>query len=713
MRTLAVLAIFLLSRASPLYAKAVIYPVAPELRSDQFLITIGGQESPVAHAATNYYFVNVALKGKAQISITAGKEGYWDRGVEVQPWRWGIRPTIKGRTITFSIAEPMKLSISRPGDHAAGSDMLFLFANAPEVDSPKQGGARVHYYGPGAYHENIDAKSGDTIYLAPGAVIFGALNLWGVENVKVFGRGVIVYDGPQNPNNDQGWMHKPNWHVIVMDHARNVQISGITCVVRSRTWMIQMLASRHITFDNVKVMGGCPGNANQDGMDWLGGGDTVIRDSFFRASDDIFALYGNWLGYDAEALTTPGETVDNILIENSVLSTSISNVVRVSWPQKVFDSHHFTMRNSDVIHMGMGGCKIPFGLLEIWDDPAGQGQHSDYSFENIRLENWYSLLQLRPGSSSIRGVKLKDVWALETPSLVPSVLSGDVSGVGLQNVSISGQVVRQDENLPLTVESAASAPAYSRGDGPHAAFHVDPGVVKPRTQVTFDASGSAGTIRNFAWTFGDGSRAQGRVVRHKFADANGTLMDHSGRFRVLLKVTGSSGQEDWTAQSVVVSNDYAPALTDSHENAALHYRYYEGAGLTLADLARLTPAVTGTTSAVTVANRKRPEDYAFIFDGTFDVPVDGGYTFLLLANDAAELHIDSHLIAASPAPKSQVCGMTGNMVQVTTGSLGLAAGKHKLHAAVTHSTGPDDFAIKWQGPGRPLSDFPLSPAGLH
>ncbi len=685
-------------------AKTDIYPLPNEIRSSHFSVAVNGQPIPVAHAATTYYFVNFALKGKAEISITADADSYWDKGVEVQPWRWGLRPVVKGRTISFSMAQPMKLSLSRPGDHAAGAERLFLFANAPEVNPPKQGEAGIRYYGPGAYHENINAKSGETIYLAPGAVVFGALNFWGVENVKVRGRGTIVYDGPQDPNHDEGWMHKPNWHVIGMDHARNVQISGITCIVRSRTWMIQMLGSRQVTFDNVKVIGGCPGNANQDGMDWLGGGDTVIRDSFFRASDDIFALYGNWLGYETQALTTPGETVDNILIEDSVLSTSISNVVRVSWPQKIFDSHHFTMKNSDVIHMGMGGCKIPFGLLEIWDAPGGQGQHADYSFENIRLEDWYSLLQVRRQDAIVRGVSLKDVWALETPSLVPSVVSGDVSGVALENVKIGGAVAGQNSDLPVKVESGSAALRYGLGDGPHAVFRFEPSAVRTGTKVTFDASGSHGPLEKYEWLFGDGGRAHGRVVRHAFADAKGTLLDGSGRFRVLLKVTDASGREDWSYQPVVVADTYTPSVAGSDAGQGLQYRYYEGADLKLADLARLAPATSGVTKTLRVADRKRAEDYGFVFEGLIDAPMDGGYTFLLLANDAAELQIDSRMIAVSPPLKAQVCGMAGNMVQVTAGSIGLRAGKHKFHAAMTHSAGPDGFAVKWQGPGMALTE---------
>jgi len=77
-----------------------------------------------------------------------------------------------------------------------------------------------------------------------------------------------------------------------MDNASNIEIEGITGIAHSRTWMVQMRDSHQITFRNVKIIGGNVGNANQDGMDWLGGGDTLVQDSFFRASDDIFAMYG-------------------------------------------------------------------------------------------------------------------------------------------------------------------------------------------------------------------------------------------------------------------------------------------------------------------------------------------------------------------------------------------------------------------------------------
>src|ERR1700744_4621273 len=131
------------------FAKATLIPVPEEIRSDRFTVTIDGQSASFAHAAANYYFLNFDLSGKAAISITAPTDDYWSKGVEVQPWRENIRPALKGRTISFTLNHPAKLSITRPGDHLAGAEMLFLFANPPETDAPAPDAEGVRYYGPG------------------------------------------------------------------------------------------------------------------------------------------------------------------------------------------------------------------------------------------------------------------------------------------------------------------------------------------------------------------------------------------------------------------------------------------------------------------------------------------------------------------------------------------------------------------------------------
>ncbi|MGA8026467.1 MAG: hypothetical protein WB992_04930 [Bryobacteraceae bacterium] len=120
-RTLRVTCAFLLICAAT-RAKTNVYSLPDGIRSNHFSVTVNGRIVPVAHAATGYYFVNFDLEGTAAISIAAPTQDYWAKGVEVEPWRHGIRPLLKGNVITFSISKPLKLSISRPDDHFADAE---------------------------------------------------------------------------------------------------------------------------------------------------------------------------------------------------------------------------------------------------------------------------------------------------------------------------------------------------------------------------------------------------------------------------------------------------------------------------------------------------------------------------------------------------------------------------------------------------------------
>jgi hypothetical protein len=108
------------------------------------------------------------------------------------------------------------------------------------------------------------------------------------------------------------------------------------------------------------------------------------------------------------------------------------------------------------------------------------------------------------------------------------------------------------------------------------------------------------------------------------------------------------------------------------------------------------------------AARGRDDQYGMIFDGLVDIPADGGYTFTLMGNDGGSLEIDSVVVASSPKPWAQVCGSPGDAVQAAGGSVALAAGKHRIHVAMTHPTGPDGFRVLWQGPGVPQGPIPAA-----
>ena len=700
--------VFLLVLANAACAAAQVQaaPVPDEMRNSFFAITVNNQRVDVAHAASNYEFISFDTTGPADISITAADPHFWDSGVDIEPWRLGIRPTHpegEPQTIRFRLSGPAKLSISRPGDFLNQARMLFLFAGSPSPPPPS--GPNVTIVPAGVHHESLNPKSGDTIYLEPGAFVFGSLNLWQVDNVKVLGRGTIVYDGPQDPNGDTGWLHQPDWHCIVADQAHNIEIDGLTCIIRSRTWSIQMTNSTGFRIDDLRVIGGDARNANQDGMDWLGGGDSIVNHSFFRASDDDLAALGNWDGYTEAALTAPGADVNNILVENTEFSTSISNVVRLGWPQKTYNLHNFTLRDSDILHGGIGSCGQTFGLLGFWGANGAGGDHSGVTFENLVLDNWYSLAQMEQEKPSLHGFTFKNIWALDQPPLAESTITGDVSDVTFDNVKYGQTRVTSDAQMPLVVSGGAAQPTYAPAPALVAAFSVDPQIIAPRLKVTLTAQDAPGA--QYTWLFGDGSSAHGRRVRHRFPDALGTELDGrngAGRFRVLLHVTDKAGHQDWAAQGIVAVGQFHDAMSAAASaSPGLSWKIFSGTWTALPDFSTLEPALTGQ-SADLAASAKGPIHYATVWNGFIKIPTDGGYTFHLIDRDGARLEVDGMEVAKTGPPFGLVCGSPGNAVRYDRGSLGLRAGLHAIHVEALNTASDGAPRMMWEGPSTPLAD---------
>ncbi len=700
------------------------------MRSSFFAITVNGRPMDVAWAASNYELVSFDIDGPVEISITAAEPGFWDSGVDIEPWRLGLRAArvkADAQTIRFRLAGPAKLAISRPGDFLNDAKMLFLFADAPAPPPPT--GPNVTIIPAGIHRGSLNPKSGDTIYLAPGAYIFGSLNLWNVENIKVLGRGTIVYDGPQNPTTDEGWMQRPDWHCIGANQARNVEIDGLTCIVRSRTWSIQMKDSTGFRFNDLRVIGGNSGNANQDGMDWLGGGDTIVRNAFIRSSDDDLALEGNWDGYSQPDMLRPGGDVNDILVEDSEFSTSISNIVRIDWPEKIFNSRNFTLRNSDILHAGIGACGQTFGLLGLWGADGARGEHSGITLENLFLDNWYSLAQIEQEQPAVHGVAFRNIWALGQPPLADSAIAGDVKDVTLDNVKYGQMRVSGDPQLPLTVSNGAEEPKFAPVPALTAEFTVAQPIVAPGKKIAFEARAAPKLSpgAHYTWIFGDGTTAHRRKVRHRFPDALGTELDGrngAGIFRVLLHVSDSAGHEDWAEQNIVAVAQWHNAMQPPTASApgpmpglkpglipgltpGLTWSVYAGFWTTLPDLYNLQPVLTGVSPGVQ-ATAAGFTQWATAWDGLLKVPEDGGYVFHLIDRDGARLVIDGVEVAKTGAPFAQVCGSPGNALRYDHGAIGLRAGLHTFRIEGLNTASSGAPRVLWEGPGLMLQEIPQS-----
>ena len=176
----------------------------------------------------------------------------------------------------------------------------------------------------------------------------------------------------------------------------------------------------------------------------------------------------------------------------------------------------------------------------------------------------------------------------------------------------------------------------------------------------------------------------------------------------MLRVTDSAGHTDWTAHSVVIPATLEAASPEAALAPGLRYAYYEGSWSALPDFTHETPLLNAFAATLETSAHRHPTNFGFVFDGLLRVAVSGGYSFTVLSRDGARLVIDDRPVAHNPAPWPQVCGSVGNAVQPASGSIGLAAGMHRIHVEMTNTAGEDAFDVLWEGAGTPLSSIPAA-----
>ena len=389
---------------------------------------------------------------------------------------------------------------------------------------------------------------------------------------------------------------------------------------------------------------------------------------------------GNWDGYTDADMLRPGHDVQNITVEEQrALHQHLQHRARRVAAQDL-QLRNFTLRDSDILHGGIGACGQTFGVLGMWGANGAKGDHSNYTFENLWLDNWYSLVQIEHEEPSVHGVLFKNIWALDQPPLATSTITGNVRDVTFDNVKYDQNRATNEAELQLDHGGRRRAAEIPRTLRPVAHFTVDPPVFAPGDQVTFTADPSPHA--KFTWLFGDGTEAHGRKVKHKFPDALGTALDGSdgaGRFRVLLKAEDNQDQQDWAAQGIVAVAKWHDATQIAGPTVpGLLWQIYPGTWTELPDLTRQTAVFNGDSPNLH-ADSQGFTRYVTAWDGFIDIPADGGYTFHLMARDGARLVIDGNPDRenrAHPSPRS--ADRPGNAVRYDHGSIGLRAGPPRV-----------------------------------
>lgn len=374
------------------------------------------------------------FEGPVEIGVRKNNGDF--KRVEVRPTRNGIKPKVRDGLITFTIDKPQNLSVEFDGDRLHN---LHIFAGAP-IPRPAPGPDVVVYeaglHKPPADGQFFPVASGQTIYLAPGAVLQGLFKIDHVQNVRIIGRGMI---------------DRPADQLVVQD-SRNVLVEGLTFLT-PKHGTIACASSSQVTFRDIKTLSN---GAWSDGINVFACQDVTVERAFIRTSDDSVAIY-------ATRKSGIGDT-RGVQVRQSVFWPDVAHAVFIGL-------HGDTDKRNIVEDVRFEDIDI-LGLDE--DDPEYQGALAisagdsntvrNIVFDGVRVEqieegklfNVRTVFNAKYGTSPgllVDGVYFRNISFTGAGWASPSTISGfapdrPVRNISFENVTIAGRrLTRADPAL--------------------------------------------------------------------------------------------------------------------------------------------------------------------------------------------------------------------------------------------------------------------------
>jgi hypothetical protein len=365
-------------------AEVVTYP-APEGEMLSTNYTVEVDDRPVAvylartqhHDKRPYSFAYFDFSGTVTVKI---KTDLPLDTLAVRPAKYGIKPVISQGEATFTTDQPFNISFEPAGENIP----LLLFSNPIENDPPRAGDTNVIYFGPGIHKPTrIDLTSGQTLYIAGGAVVKAAVTSKG-DNIRIMGRGIL--DGTDWPHS-QG----PTARMVWPADGRNILIQDI--IIRGAwNWTVAPSRCDQVLINNLRICGSRCGN--DDGIDPCNSSDVTIKNCFLRTDDDGIAVKGT-----ANAGQEPRAS-ENITVADCTFWVDFANGFRIGAESRATGCRNFTARNIDFIHFPNRDAVEVFCL-----QPGGNMPMENLVFENIRINGELPLnfARLTPLPPQVRG----------------------------------------------------------------------------------------------------------------------------------------------------------------------------------------------------------------------------------------------------------------------------------------------------------------------
>jgi hypothetical protein len=402
----------------------------PEKKSDDFEMFVNNKPAFVYQARVSKYPINQIwpgyqrpisqteiasfayfdISGEAAITIIAKKK---IQTLEIRPMEYGIKPTIKGDTIEFTLSKPCQFIVEVNGYHQA----LHIFANPVGLLNIDKQDPKVHYFGPGMHEAGIiNLNSNETVFIDGGAVVYGVIHSENTRNVRIIGRGILDASKIERGK-------APN--MITLKRVVNAHIQGI--ILRDpHEWTVVTTNCDSITIDNIKLIGLWRYNA--DGIDLVNSKNITIRNTFVRSFDDNIAIKGFKRTYNEHY-----NIIENIKVDNCVLWNDWGRAIELG-AEIVTD----TVKN-----ISFNNCYIPhFTTVAMDIQNCDRGYVKNVRFENISIEDPI-LDSVRVGKTPI----VKKAWGkIIVLGIYGSFYSSDTLRGNISNIYFSN--IRYDRTYP-------------------------------------------------------------------------------------------------------------------------------------------------------------------------------------------------------------------------------------------------------------------------
>ena len=368
---------------------ADVYPVpAGERLYGGYVVTVDGREAPVSAARCSAIpfnrrwpghqrdvaqtelagFVRFAFSRRTVVEVTPDHDF---EKVVVRPLSKKVRFYRNGRTVGVVLVELGGYTVEFDG-HAHA---LHLFADAPRDYGVAPDAPGVRYYGPGEHDVGaVELKSGETVYIDKGAVVYGRFNIEKASDVAILGGGILdmgrikeeilfdiaTGDGSFDVHNAK------RWHAIRCQESNRIRIDGIT-IRDSLCYNIGLYGCADVEIENVKIIG--QWRYNTDGIDFHNCRRGRVRNCFARTYDDTFCCksHAQWVS-DCE----------DILFEKCVAWCDWGKALEVGVECQSDHLRRLVYRDCDIIHSAGNALDVA---------NVDHGEVSDILFEDIRVED--------------------------------------------------------------------------------------------------------------------------------------------------------------------------------------------------------------------------------------------------------------------------------------------------------------------------------------